>query len=217
MLIPTKVLRDEASVDNKVKPEDQMSAGAIFRARLSIVTGIVKSLVLYLYQNNTDADVVKDKINAVINAFTASKDIHASDLNWIRDTYVPSLASMRCAIDPESPYVPVSSNSYIYWFTIVKDALDNTSVFNYIYDSESVHDKLNDNERALINSYIEAQKAYFKARNEFEEYFRKVISTALKELLLRHGTTLQQIAPKWYGHVSKSAGCFSTNSEESDE
>ena len=75
MLIPTKVLRDENSVDNKVKPEDQMSAAAIIKSRCSIITGILRSLVLYLYQNNIDSDKVTDKINAVVNAFASTKDI----------------------------------------------------------------------------------------------------------------------------------------------
>ena len=43
MLIPTKVLRDNAQVDNTVKPENQMSAAAVLKARRGIVTGIIRS------------------------------------------------------------------------------------------------------------------------------------------------------------------------------
>lgn len=214
MLIPTKVLRDENSVDNKVKPEDQMSAAAIIKSRCSIITGILRSLILYLYQNNIDSDKVTDKINAVVNAFASTKDIPPYDLNWIRNTYLPSLSSMRCAIDSECPYVSISSKPYLYWYTIIGNILDDYSIFNYIYDTNSdTAPKFNDNEKALIQSYRAAQDAYFEARRKFEDYFRKVTITALRDLLLRHGTTLQQVAPEWYGYVSRSAGCFATESE----
>ena len=148
MLIPTKVLRDENSVDNKVKPEDQMSAAAIIKSRCSIITGILRSLVLYLYQNNIDSDKVTDKINAVVNAFASTKDIPPYDLTWIRNTYLPSLSSMRCAVDSECPYVAISSKPYLYWYTIIGNILDDYSIFNYIYDTDSdTAPKFNDNEK----------------------------------------------------------------------
>lgn len=207
MLIPTKVLRDEKQTDNKVKPDDQMSAAAILKARCSVVTGIVRSLVLYLYQNNIDSDTVENKITTVINAFASTKEIQSYDFTWLRNIYVPSLASMRCAIDSECPYVSISNQAYLYWFTIVGNTLDDTSAFEYMYESENNGPKLNDNEKSIVSSYREAQKAYYEARRKFEDYFRKVTIAALREVLLRHGTMFQQVAPDWYKYVSKSAGC----------
>lgn len=215
MLIPTKVLRDEARVDNKVKPEDQMSAAAILKARCSIVTGIVRSLVLYLNQNNIDSDKLNDKVTTVINAFASSRDVSQGDLNWIRNTYVPSLASLRCAIDSDCPYVPVASRPYLYWYVIIDNILDDTETFSYIYESpDSISPKFNDNEKAIVESYRQARNAYYEARRKFEDYFRKVTITALREILLRHGTMFQQIAPEWYKFVSKSAGCDAVEESE---
>lgn len=215
MLIPTKLLRDGAQVDNKVKPEDQMSAAAVLKARCSIAAGIVRSLVLYLNQSNIDSDKLSGKIETVLNALGSSRDINTADLNWLRSTYVPSLASLRCAVDSECPYVPVSSRPYLYWYVIIGNILDDTNTFAYIYeDSGTTSPKLNDNEKAIISSYRQAQNAYFEARRKFEDYFRKVTITALREILLRHGTMFQQVAPEWYKFVSKSAGC--ENAEESE-
>lgn len=214
MLIPTKVLRDEKQTDNKINPEEQMSAAAVLKARRSVITGIVRSLALYLYQNNIDSDDVDNKITTVINAFASTKDVNVSDLAWMRNCYVPSLASMRCAIDSECPFVSSSSHAYLYWYTIVGNALDDTSVFEYMYDSENNGPKLNDNEKSIVSSYREAYKAYHEARCRFEAYFREVIATSLREVLLRHGTMLQQVAPDWYKYVSKSAGCEEGESSE---
>lgn len=214
MLIPQKVLREEARVDNRVNPEEQMSAAAVLKARGSVIIGIVRSLALYLNQNNIDSDSVENKITTVINAFAATKDVSAGDLSWIRNTYVPSLASMRCAIDSECPHVASSSQAYLYWYTIVGNILDDITVFEYMYDSGSSGPKLNDNEKSIISSYHEAQKAYHEARSKFEDYFRKVTLTSLREVLLRHGTMLQQVAPDWYKYVSKSAGCNACDTSE---
>lgn len=209
MLIPQKVLRDEARVDNTVKPENQMSAAAILKARCSIATGIIRSLVLYLNQNNIDSDKLNDKITTVINAFASSRDVSPGDLTWLRNTYVPSLASLRCAIDSECPYVPVASRPYLYWYVIIDNILDDTETFSYIYENpdDPTAPKLNDNEKSIIESYRQARNAYYEARHKFEDYFRKVGVTALREVLLRHGTMFQQVAPEWYKFVSKSAGC----------
>lgn len=214
MLIPQKVLREEARVDNRVNPEEQMSAAAVLKARCSVIIGIVRSLALYLNQNNIDSDSVEKKITTVINAFAATKDVSAGDLSWIRSTYVPSLASMRCAIDSECPHVASSSQAYLYWYTIVGNILDDITVFEYMYDSGSSGPKLNDNEKSIISSYHEAQRAYHEARSKFEDYFRKVTLTSLREVLLRHGTMLQQVAPDWYKYVSKSAGCNACDASE---
>lgn len=215
MLIPTKVLRDEKQTDNKVKPDDQMSAAAVLKSRSSVITGIVRSLVLYLYQNNIDSDIVENKITTVLNAFASTKDVQSYDLTWLRNCYVPSLASMRCAIDSECPYVASSSRAYLYWYTIIGNTLDDTSVFEYMYGTEINGSKLNDNEKSIVSSYREAQKAYHEARRKFEDHFRKVTITALREVLLRHGTMFQQVAPDWYKYVAKSAGCYA--GEESEE
>ena len=209
MLIPTKVLRDNAQVDNTVKPENQMSAAAVLKARRGIVTGIIRSVCMYLYQNNIEAKVVQDKITTILNAFSSTKEIDANDYVWMRDTYIPSLSSLRCAIDSECPYVAPSSPAYMYWWTIISNILDDTSVFEYFYEGpeQGPTQKLNDNEKAMIESYKQARNAYYSARAKFEEYFRKVTITALREVLLRHGTMFQQVAPDWYKEVSKSAGC----------
>lgn len=214
MLIPTKVLRDEKEIDSTVKPDEQMSAAAVLKARKAIITGIIRSVCVYLYQNNIETKAVSDKVSTILNAFLSTKEISSGDYNWLRDSYLPSLASLRCAIDSECPYVSPSSFAYMYWWTIISNLLDDTSVFSYFYEENNPNEpKMNDNEKAIIQSFSQARDAYYKARNQYEQYFRKVTITALREILLRHGTMFQQVAPNWYKEVAKSAGCNCTENE----
>ena len=195
---------DKEAVDARQLDPSKMSVAALECCKRSVICGIVKSIGLWLFNNTPDIKDAEKKMLTIINAFKSNKDLTPSECDWQYDNYFANLKSARFATDPDCCCPPCSSG-YVSWYSVVSNLVDDTSCYEWTFcPSES--EKLTQQENDLVARMRNAREEYYKVRNEFENYFRKVNQQALKSVVLKYGTTFQQIAPDWYKQIKDACG-----------
>lgn len=188
-----------ANPDNKV-----MSASAMDSVRRGIVSGIVKSLAMYLFGHCADQKQAAAKVITVLNAMRSNKDISEDEANWAYDVYYNSLRTLAYASDPEC-CAPCCSGAYMSWYTVLANLVDDTKVYEWSFNSQT-ESGLNDHEKEIIQTLRKTTNEYYEARRKFEAYFQEVNKSVLKNTIVKYGTTFQQVAPEWYKMIKSSAG-----------
>ena len=78
---------------------------------------------------------------------------------------------------------------------------------------QEVEDRL----KEIIAEVRKTQEAYWKARSQFENYFREVNKVTLRQVMTKYGTILTQIAPEWYKDCKQACGLCQPAEGESPE
>ena len=209
----------KASVDNK--PAPSMSVKAMEAVRRSIVSGMLKSFSIYIFNTYADPKEQTAKYLTLLNAMIAAGDVEPSEAHWLRSDY-DRLKTITVASDPYALDAPCMS-SYLSWYTVMDNLLSDPQVYEWSFregdnPESGKTGELNEHEALIVKTYKEAYKAYYQARDEFEKYFKDVNAAVFKQLLLKYGTTIEQVAPNWYKDVARCAGVLKDNepSEEGD-
>ena len=208
---------DKASVDNKNEPS--MSVKAMEAVKRSIVSGMLKSFSIYIFNTYSDPKEQSAKYLTLLNAMIASGDVEPGEAHWLRSDY-DRMKTLTVASDPYACDPPCAS-SYLSWYTVMDNLLSDPQVYEWSFREGDNKDdgktgELNEHEALLVKTYKEAYRAYWQAREAFEKYFKDVNAAVFKQLLLKYGTTIEQVAPSWYRDVARCAGILK-NDEKADE
>lgn len=198
---------EQASVDNKTQPS--MSVRAMEAVKRSIVSGMLKSFSIWIFNNVPDPKDQKAKFLTLLNAMIASGDVASTEAQWLVD-YYERQKTLTVACD-ELAYDAPCTSSYLSWYTVMDDMLSDPQVYEWSFREGDTEEsgktgELNEHEALLVKTYKAAYRAYCEARDAFEKYFRDVNAAVFKQLLLKYGTTIGQVAPQWYKDVARCAG-----------
>ena len=213
------VAEKAAVAENEQKNNSEMSVRAMNAVKRAIISGILRSLCTHLFNTVPDPKDQKAKYMTITNAMLASKDIDAREAKWLGEDYFSSLRHMTICGD-EYAEAPCCSYDYLSWYTAIDNLMSDMQVYAWAFDRNSVNSDtgdsgLNDHEKELVERYQKVQNEYWRAKDEFENYFREVSRKSLQHFLMKYGTVLGQVDPEWYKAIARCAGI--TNQDEKTE
>lgn len=215
-----QVVADNAATVVNKQEGKEMSNAATNAVKRGIVTGIVRSLVAYLFNTEADEKTQRAKTLTVVNAMLADGTIDAYESRWLINDYFPTLRCDQVASDKDACDAPMSS-SYCGWWSIISNLLDDPQVGAWSFGccgpdgASGEKNQLAPHEVELVESYRSIQESYWKARSAFEQYFREVVRKTLVSVLIKYATTFQQVAPTWYNDIARCAGVIKDTESES--
>lgn len=195
--------KDTSSNNNQPDPT-KMSVTALNCVKRGILCGVVRSLGIWLCNNVPEQKDAKKKMLTFINAIRAANDLTPEECEWQYTTYFSSLQSSRYATDPDC-CCEVCSSDYLSWYTVIANLIDDVNCFEWVFTPSST-EPMTEDEKKMVKELRETREAYWHARGQFENYFRKVNQQVLKDVIVKYGTTFQQIAPDWYKSVKSACG-----------
>ena len=202
---------DEVVEDTEVNPgtvpdkpaSKEVSSMCLHYARRNVMFAILRSIGMYMLRSGSSKEECLKNLKAIVNSLIAGNDVAEEDRDYVTGNYLNSIVT-DCSVGGDI-YAAAYTMEYVDTYSIITGAIDYTDTFMWAFDHLD-KSALEDHERAIIEGYQDAQKAYWEARNKYEEYFRAANKEAAIDLIRKYTTILGQANTKWLDGVSRSLG-----------
>lgn len=196
-------LDDESVPVEKEEDTPAMSVVCLKFARRNVVFAVLRSLSMYMLRNGSSTEDTLKQLRAVANAFISGNDVEHYDQEYVANGYLDSL--VKDCVSGGDIYAAAYSMNYVDTYSIITGAVDYTDTFRYS-TSNLDRDAMTEYEREVIANFGKAQDAYFRAREKYESYFRKVNREAAVDMIRKYSSVLGQASTKWLDGVSVGLG-----------
>ena len=184
----------EGEIDGK-KWDPVLSAGAQQTIYHNVMKAMRKLIAGKLMNQGKDKEYITAKVDELLNLFVQNGDTRKEYLQWINEEDEAADIEWH-----SSTYADLNKRWNGTGFWTLLDYVG-YSVKDESKWGKEFRDKMNDREKALVKAVRDAQKALWKAEEEYNDYVFDTAVVSINEMLIKYGEFLRLIDNDWYSQL----------------
>lgn len=187
---------EEVNVVQDSHARETMSEGCARYIYFSALRGILYSVITCYKNKGITAEDIQSKVIELTNMFVANGDVYSREADLLKE-YIKDSASWENDMDG----LQLKNAGYPDSYWLIKRKLFSCVTGEVKWSSDN--HKLNDREIELVNTFHEAQQAYWKALDALQDYCEDVTTETIKDIITKYADALRKVDESWFDGISR--------------